>query len=40
MASLLYEMKNERASRLQDQRYQDNAYQEDQLERDEYSITL
>ncbi|MFX1278656.1 MAG: hypothetical protein ACFFA3_04515 [Promethearchaeota archaeon] len=40
MASLLYEMKNERASRLQDQRYKENNYQEDQLQQDEYSITL
>ena len=39
-ASLLYEMKNERASRLQDQRYQENTYQEEQLQQDEYSITL
>ncbi|MFX1425112.1 MAG: hypothetical protein ACFFBE_01570 [Promethearchaeota archaeon] len=39
-ASLLYEMKNERASRIQDQRYHENSYQEDQLQQDEYSITL
>lgn len=39
MASLLYEMKNERASR-QDQQYKENSYQEDQAHQDEYSITL
>jgi hypothetical protein len=40
MASLLYDMKNERTSRLADQNYQENNYQEDQIQQDEYSITL
>ena len=40
MASLLFEMKNERTSRLQDQNYQENNHQEDQIQQDEYSITL
>ena len=40
MASLLYNMKNERVSRSQDHGYQENAYQEDQSQQDEYSITL
>ena len=40
MASLLYEMKNERVSRLHDENYQENNYKEDQNQQDEYSITL
>ncbi|MHA2393616.1 MAG: hypothetical protein ACXAEX_16895 [Promethearchaeota archaeon] len=40
MASLLYKMKNERATRFQDKHYQDNTYQEEQFQQDEYSITL
>ncbi|MFW9941741.1 MAG: hypothetical protein ACFFFT_11930 [Candidatus Thorarchaeota archaeon] len=40
MASLLYQMKNERAIKIQDRPYQENAYQEEQIQRDEYSITL
>lgn len=40
MASLLYEMKNERVSRLHDENYQENNYEEDQNQQDEYSITL
>ncbi|MFX1530987.1 MAG: hypothetical protein ACFFBC_07740 [Promethearchaeota archaeon] len=40
MASLLYQMKNERATKVQDRPYQENAYQEEQIQRDEYSITL
>ena len=39
MASLLYEMKNERASRLHDQNYQ-GTNKEEQIQQDEYSITL
>ena len=40
MASLLYQMKNERATKIQDRLYQDKAYQEEQNQQDEYSITL
>ncbi|MBY8989834.1 MAG: hypothetical protein KGD58_03690 [Candidatus Lokiarchaeota archaeon] len=40
MASLLFEMKNERASRLHDPNFQENNYKEDQNQQDEYSITL
>lgn len=40
MASLLYQMKNERATKIQDHRYQENAYQEEQNQQDEYSVTL
>jgi len=39
MASLLYQMKNERVNRLQNRSYQE-IYQEDQNQQDEYSITL
>jgi hypothetical protein len=40
MASLLYEMKNERALRLQEKNYQENNYKEENIQQDEYSITL
>ncbi len=40
MASLLYQMKNERATKIQDHRYQENTYQEEQNQQDEYSVTL
>ncbi|MFW9999881.1 MAG: hypothetical protein ACFE9Q_02495 [Candidatus Hodarchaeota archaeon] len=40
MASLLYKMKNDRATRFQDKTLQRNQYQEDQILQDEYSITL
>jgi hypothetical protein len=40
MASLLYKMKNERATQIQDRKFQDKLYQEDQIQQDEYSITI
>ncbi len=40
MASLLYKMKSERASRFHDRKYNEIAYQDDQLQQDEYSVTL
>ncbi len=40
MASLLYQMKNERATTIQDNRYKENTYQEEQIQQDEYSVTL
>ncbi len=40
MASLLFNMKYERASRLQDRRYRDTDYQADQPQQEEYSVTL
>ncbi|MBA7556604.1 hypothetical protein ES705_49318 [subsurface metagenome] len=40
MSSLLYQMKNERVTKIQDHRYQENAYQEEQIQQDEYSVTL
>jgi len=40
MASLLYKMKSERATRIADKKYNEIAYQDDQLQQDEYSVTL
>ncbi|MFX1573044.1 MAG: hypothetical protein ACFFB0_09865 [Promethearchaeota archaeon] len=40
MASLLYKMKSERATRLYDRKYNATAYQDDQIQQDEYSVTL
>ena len=40
MASLLYEMKNDRAIRFQDRKFHENIYQEEQIQQDEYSVTL
>ncbi|MFW9824688.1 MAG: hypothetical protein ACFFE4_17225, partial [Candidatus Thorarchaeota archaeon] len=40
MASLLYKMKNERATHFQNRKYQEKSYQEEQFQQDEYSITL
>ncbi len=40
MASLLYKMKSERATRFHDRKYNEIAYQDDQLQQDEYSVTL
>jgi hypothetical protein len=40
MASLLFKMKYERATRFQDRRYRDTDYQTDQPQQEEYSVTL
>ena len=40
MASLLYTMKSERATRFHDRKYHEISHQEDQFQQDEYSITL
>ena len=40
MASLLYKMKSERATRFHDKKYNEIGYQDEQLQQDEYSVTL